>query len=241
MKPSEEQRLGKSIIAAQERIRQCVCKTGTAAAWHLEKAENVARRPKLLQRVAPHLEGEPAKQYLAALPGWIEQTKQQEATCCTIWEKRRADYPTQREHMVAILLRYDFALRSYEKLVRQPSLQLAEVEPSAPMSSDMPYDEASLRMTEQEYSEVQQQIEKDLQLLDKARAELVAGNDDLVVKLVQKTIEKSTESAEEITPFARSGLAKAAENFDVRQGHRFATYAQWWIKTAIKEKKSWEK
>jgi hypothetical protein len=241
MKPSEEQRLGKSIVAAQERIRQCVCKTGTAAAWHLEKAENVARRPKLLERVAPHLEGEEAKQYLAALPGWIEQTKQQEATCSSIWEKRRADYPAQREHMVAILMRYDFALRIYEKLVRQPSLELGETATNAPIRCDMPYDEATLRMSEQEYSEVQQQIEKDLQLLDKARAELVAGNDDLVIKLVQKTIEKSTESAEEITPFARSGLAKAAENFDVRQGHRFATYAQWWIKTAIKEKKIWEK
>src|ERR1019366_4558225 len=102
-------------------------------------------------------------------------------------------------------------------------------------------DESTLRMTEQEFADLQSKIDADLQILDKARAELVAGHDDLIVKLVQKSVEKSAESAEEISAYARSGLAKAAENFDVRQGHRFATYAQWWIKTAIKEKKSWEK
>jgi DNA-directed RNA polymerase sigma subunit (sigma70/sigma32) len=239
MKPSEEQRLGKTIIAAQERVRLCVCKTSAAAQWHVEKAANVVRKPKLLERLAPHLEGEAAQQYLSALPGWIEQTKQQDARCGEHWDKRRADYAGQREHLVAMLLRYDFALRSYEKLARQPSMQLAAN--SAASSEDNAHDESSTRMTEEEYAELQSKIEADLQVMDKARAELVAGHDDLVVKLVQKSVEKSSEPAEEVAAYARSGLAKAAENFDVRQGHRFSTYAQWWIKTAIKEKKSWEK
>ena len=95
MKPSEEQRLGKMIIAAQERVRLCMCKTGMAAQWHVEKAANVVRRPKLLERLVPHLEGEAAQQYLAALPGWIEQTKQQDARCGELWGKRRADYAAQ--------------------------------------------------------------------------------------------------------------------------------------------------
>jgi DNA-directed RNA polymerase sigma subunit (sigma70/sigma32) len=235
MKPSEEQRLGKMIVAAQERVRQCMCRTGAAAHWHLTKAAGVVRKPKLLERVAPHLEEEAAKQYLGALPGWIEQTRQQDAKCAELWGQHRADYTVQRDHLVAMLLRYDFALRSYEKFARQPVKVLAE------SSGDSVPDESTLRMTEQEYADLQSKIDADLQILDKARAELVAGHDDLIVKLVQKSVEKSAESAEDVTAYARSGLAKAAENFDVRQGHRFATYAQWWIKTAIKEKKSWEK
>ena len=239
MKPSEEQRLGKMIIAAQERVRLCMCKTGMAAQWHVEKAANVVRRPKLLERVVPHLEGEAAQRYLAALPGWIEQTKQQDARCGELWGKRRADYAAQREHLAAMLMRYDLALRSYEKLARQPSMQLTAN--SASSSEDAAHDESATRMTEQEYAELQSKIDADLQVMDKARAELVAGHDDLLVKLVHKSVEKSGEPAEEVTAYARSGLAKAAENFDVRQGHRFSSYAQWWIKTAIKEKKSWEK
>jgi Sigma-70 region 2 len=235
MKPSEEQRLGKMIIAAQERVRQCVCRTGTAAQWHLTKAAGVVRKPKLLERVAPHLEGEPAKAYLAALPGWIEQTTQQDAKCSELWGQRRADYNVQRDHLVAMLLRYDFALRSYEKLARQPVAVLAGAGGAAG------HDEATARMSEQDLSDLQSRIDSDLQIIDKARAELVGGHDDLIAKIVQKTIEKSEESADEVTAYARSGLAKAAENYDVRLGHRFATYAQWWIKTAIKEKKSWEK
>src|SRR4051794_24266204 len=108
MKPSEETRLAKMIAAAQERVRQNMCRTGPAAQWHLAKAIAVVRKPKLLERIAPHIEGEPAKLYLAALPGWIEQTQQQDAKCGECWEQGRPDYSVQRDHLLAMLLRYDF-------------------------------------------------------------------------------------------------------------------------------------
>lgn len=239
MKPSEETRISKAMLAAQERVRQCVCRTAAATQWHLEKAAKVVRKPKLLERVAPHLEGEPAKQYLEALPGWIEQTKQQDARCSELWAKKRPDYSIQRDHLIAILLRYDFSLRSYEKLARQPSLQLATTAKRS--AKEDAHDEAAMRMSADDSAMLQSKIDADLELLDKIRAELVAGHDDLVMKLVAKSVEGSDETAEELTVYARNGLAKAAENFDVRRCPRFSTYAQWWIKTAIKEKKSWEK
>jgi DNA-directed RNA polymerase sigma subunit (sigma70/sigma32) len=235
MKPSEETRIGKIIAAAQERVRQCVCRTGPAVAWHLAKAAAVVRKPKLLQRIAPHLEGEAAKEYLALLPGWIEQTQQQEAKCSQSWEQQRPDFAVQRDHLLAMLLRYDFSLRTYEKFARQAVKVLAEPDGEAVN------EEIANRMTEEDCANLQSRIDADLQILDKARAELVAGHDDLVAKLVQKSIEKLPEPIDEITGYARCALAKAAENFDVRLGQRFATYAQWWIKTAITEKKTWEK
>ena len=239
MKPSEETRIAKMLIAAQERVRQCVCRTAAATQWHLEKAAKVVRKPKLLERVAPHLEGEPAQQYLAALPGWIEQTKQQDARCSDLWDKKRPDYSIQRDHLIAMLLRYDFSLRSYEKLARESSLQPTAAAKGS--SKEDAHDESATRMTADDCAVLQSKIDADLELLDKARAELVAGHDELVMKLVAKSVEGSDETAEEITVYARNGLAKAAENFDMRRGHRFGAYAQWWIKTAIKEKKSWEK
>jgi hypothetical protein len=241
MKPSDEQRISKKMIAAQERIRRCMCKTALAAQWHLEKAASVARKPKLLERVAPHLEGVPAQQYLAALPSWIEQTTRQDAVCGDLWGKQHATYPAQSEHLVAMLLRYDFSLRSYEKLARQTSKMLVETSATPSSSADEIPTESAPRMTAQEADDLQQQIDADLQVLDQARAELIAGHDDLVMKLVQKDVEKTADPVEEVTAYARNALAKAAENFDSRQGRRFATYAQWWIKTAIKEKKTWVK
>jgi DNA-directed RNA polymerase sigma subunit (sigma70/sigma32) len=228
MKPSEETRLGKTIVAAQEHVRLSICKTGAAAPWHLAKAASVVRKPKLLERIAPHLEGDAAKKYLASLADWVEQTRQQDAKCADFWQQQRSDYTVQRDHLVAMLLRYDFSLRSYEKLARE-WVHPTGAEGETPPPTDV------ARLSANELTDLMRRIEADLEIIDKARAELVAGNEELIVKLTQKNA-----SPEEATPYARFGLAKAAENFDVRRGHRFTTYAQWWIKTAIEEKKTWE-
>ena len=240
MKPSEEQRISKIIQTAQERVRLSMCRSGTAAQWHLAQATKVVGKPKLLERVAPHLEGEPAKQYLAALPGLIEDTKLLDVTCGDMWNRRRSDYLVERDRLVTMLLRYEFKLRSYEKLARQPSKMPAGTAPSS-NGDRPPHDETAMRMLEQDYTKMERQLSEDFQAIDKARAELTEAHDDLVVKLVEKSVAKSAEPIEEVTAYAREGLAKAAENFDARRGHRFAAYAQWWINTAIKEKKTWEK
>ena len=217
-----------------------MCRSGTAAQWHLAKAAKVVSKPKLLERVAPHLEGEPAKQYLAALPSLIEETKLLDVTCGDMWNRRREDYMAERDRLVTMLLRYDFKLRSYETLARQPSKMLAETAGSS-NGDGAAHDETATRMVEQDFRKLEREVNEDLQAIDRARTELVDAHADLVVKLVQKSIEKSAEPVAEVTAYAQEGLAKAAENFDARRGHRFAAYAQWWIKTAIKEKKTWEK
>src|ERR1019366_5614148 len=103
----------------------------------------------------------------------------------------------------------DFSLRTYEKFARQPAKVLADGD------DEVAPEEIAIRMTEDEFANLQSRIEADLLILDKARAELVAGHDDLIVKLVQKSIEKAPEPIDEVTGYARAALAKAAENFDV--------------------------
>ncbi len=239
MKPSEEQRLGKNIITAQERVRLWMCRTGTAAQWHLSRAATVVGKPKLLDRIAPHLTGEPAQQYLAALPNLLEETKLLDVTCGDMWNRRRGDYLVERDRLVTMLLRYDFTLRSYEKLARKPSLALAGA--SSGPDDNPPHNETATRMLGEDFARAEREIHESLQAIDQARNELVSAHADLIVKLVEKSVAKSAEPIDEVTAYAQHGLAKAAENFDVRQGHRFGTYAQWWIKMAIKEKKTWEK
>jgi len=225
MKNSDEQRLGKSIVAAQERLRQCMCRITGAASWHLAKAAKVAERPKLLARVVPHLEGDAAEKYLESLPGWIEQTRQQDKKCAAIWGGGEGDYDTQHRHLIAMLLRYDFSLRSYERFAREPA--------EAPKKrGKQAAEESAARMTPEDLSAFAERVADELKMIDQARAELVAGHEELVDKLAQA----SGAPLKEATMYARHGLETAAENFDVRRGHRFSSYAQKWIKAAIKEK-----
>lgn len=227
MKPSDEKNLGRTIIAAQERLRLNICRSGLAAPWHLEKATRVASRPRLLSRVVPHLERDEAKQYLALLPGWIEQTKEQDLKCAELWSQGAAGFETQQKHLIAMLLRFDFSLRSYERLARQPMVKVAEG-----VSSNGDAIEGAPRLSAEDYADVGERIAADLERIDQARGELMAAHDNLIEKLVQK----SNMPLPDATLYARHGLLKAAENFDVRRGYRFAAYAQKWIKAAIKAK-----
>ena len=231
MTPSDEKRLGRAIINAQERLRLFLCRTGTAAQWHLAKATKVVEKPKLLGRVVPHLEGAEAARYLEELPGWIEQTTQQDAKCAELWQKGGPVFDTQQKHLIAMFLRYNFSLRSYERCARQPS-ELLAVTGRRKKGAKPSHDEAGTRMSADEFVDFEQQIANELEKIDQARAELVAGHAALVEKLAQA----SDEPLPEATRYAQHGLLKAAEYFDVRRGQRFATYAQKWIKAAIKDK-----
>jgi DNA-directed RNA polymerase sigma subunit (sigma70/sigma32) len=230
MKTSDEQRLGKSITTAQERLRLNMCQSCKAADWHLTRAAKVVQRPKLLERFVPHLEGDKAKQYLADLPGWIEQTKQQEAKCLDMWSNGRTDYDNQQKQLISMLLRYSFSLRSYERLARQANESATEA--TKKPGDKTAYDDAAARMTPEAFADLEGRVQADLELIDKARAELMAGHEDLIEKLAKT----SDAPEQEAILHARHGMLKAAENFDSRQGHRFAAYAKKWIKAAIKEK-----
>ncbi len=69
-------------------------------------------------------------------------------------------------------------------------------------------------------------------LKDEAKQELVAANLRLVVSLAKKYQNQGLHFLDLIQE-GNIGLMKAAEKFNYRLGHKFSTYATWWIRQAI--------
>jgi len=66
----------------------------------------------------------------------------------------------------------------------------------------------------------------------RAREQLVAANLRLVVWLARKYQGRGVSLAD-LVQEGNMGLMRAAEKFDFRRGHRFSTYASWWIMHGI--------
>ena len=76
------------------------------------------------------------------------------------------------------------------------------------------------------------ELETHIQAAEEARARFIRANTRLVVSIAKKYVNHGVPFLDLIQE-GNLGLIRAVEKFDHRRGHRFSTYATWWIRQAI--------
>jgi DNA-directed RNA polymerase sigma subunit (sigma70/sigma32) len=214
-----------------------------AARFHIGKAKAALEKPELLDRLVSLRDKDQIAEYLQALPLLIEQTTQQDHRCAELWEARvgreePSNFLWEQSHLEQLLLGFRYSLRAYEKLVRQSDKPLVAQVQRALLGGNVRATrtlESLLRMDLQSFLDQEEAVNNDLRDIDAARTELAEAHDEFARRLARKHGDGSPQAVRH----ALCGLRKAAECYDHRNGYRFATYAQWWIRAAIVQKRTW--
>ncbi len=138
------------------------------------------------------------------------------ATARSLLVELMMTYPVQMEQ----IFRCFETLRSYAGQLKNPG---AETESLLA---------GELACTMEEFCSVYQELEGVYHLLEEKRRVLAEGNLRLVVSIAKKFQGRGVPFADLIQE-GNIGLMKALDKFDYKLGHRFSTYATWWIKQSV--------
>jgi RNA polymerase primary sigma factor len=94
--------------------------------------------------------------------------------------------------------------------------------------------EARARIDAKDYETARERLDlnREMAAADDARRSLIQANLRLVVSVAKKYIGSSM-SFMDLVQEGNIGLMRAVEKFDPERGHRFSTYATWWIRQAV--------
>lgn len=87
-------------------------------------------------------------------------------------------------------------------------------------------------MTAEEFVESFAEVKSALDIINMARSRIAESNLRLVVHVAKKYVNRGMELAD-LLQDGSMGLMNAIRKFDMSRGHKFSTFATWWIRQAI--------
>jgi RNA polymerase primary sigma factor len=128
---------------------------------------------------------------------------------------------------------FDDPVRMYLQEIGQVPLLTAEQEVELAMAMEAG-DESRRRLDREEYESGRERLllERALARGQDARQHLIQANLRLVVSIAKKYTSYGL-TMMDLVQEGNIGLMRAVEKFDYTKGHKFSTYATWWIRQAI--------
>ena len=234
----EEIDLARRIEELGFRIRNAVFRFGPTLLDHVHLAEKLLADPpqERFDRIVLETEVHEQEKHLARLRRCIlaaSALDQQASKSFQAWQNaplserawRRAAFEATRNQIADCCLAFRFNQPTIEKLaweIANDSLDDAARSDAA----------TRCRMTEAEYRTAQNELRDMLANVHAARNRMVEANLRLVVSVAKRYLHRGIAFLDLIQE-GNLGLIKAVQRFRHQRGHKFSSYAVWWIRQTI--------
>ncbi len=182
------------------------------------------------------------KNFLLAVQEWNKEILEHIVKLKHAFDKHSPKIAALREKSVELLMRYPVVydhLAEWNQVVMEyiilanPAIE----NPSKAAESDIPQDkrkflEEKFMMTLPEFFVLLKDLDKARDDIEKARQIMLEGNLRLAISIAQRYRNKGL-PFNDLIQEGNLGLMRALDKFDFRLGHKFSTYATWWIKQTI--------